>query len=42
MAKGECPKCKRIVIENLEEYIEKYPDEKEVQCPYCLYMMRLK
>jgi hypothetical protein len=30
MSKGECPNCKRVVIENIEEYIEKYPNEKEV------------
>jgi quinolinate synthase len=41
MVKGKCPICNMIVIEDLEEYKEKYPDEKEVQCPYCQYMMRI-
>lgn len=41
MSKGKCPMCHAIVINDLEEYKEKYPDEKEVMCPYCLNMMRL-
>lgn len=27
--------CKKVIIENLEDYRKKYPDEKYVQCPYC-------
>ena len=39
---GKCPLCKRIIIENVEEYIEKYPDEVEVMCPYCQSLIKLK
>ena len=39
---GKCPLCKRIIIENVDEYIEKYPDEVTIQCPYCQNYMRLK
>lgn len=42
MSKGRCPVCNRIVIEDLEEYENKYPREKEVQCPYCYNLIRLK
>lgn len=28
-------KCKKVIIEDLEKYREKYPDEKYVQCPNC-------
>lgn len=41
MTKGRCPKCGKIIIEDVEEYEKKYPEEKEVQCPYCGYLMRL-
>jgi hypothetical protein len=42
MSKGRCPICGKIVIEDLEEYKRKYPDEKEVECPYCHNLMRLR
>jgi hypothetical protein len=42
MSKGECPKCKRVIIEDVESYREKYPDEEEVQCPYCFELIKIK
>lgn len=42
MVKGRCPRCDKIIIEDVDEYEKKYPEEKEVQCPYCNQMMRLK
>lgn len=42
MSKGICPKCDKIVIENLEEYRKKYPKEKLIQCPYCLKFMEIE
>jgi len=39
--KGRCPSCNRVVIEELEDYKEKYPNEEEVQCPYCFELMRI-
>ena len=38
---GTCPYCKRIVIEDVEAYKEKYPDEKYIQCPHCSGQMKL-
>jgi hypothetical protein len=42
MSKAICPICKCIIIIDLEEYRNRYPDEKEIQCPYCLNLVRLK
>jgi DNA-directed RNA polymerase subunit RPC12/RpoP len=42
MTKGYCPICKKLIIEDLEKYKEEYPEEAEVQCSYCGYLMRLK
>jgi len=39
---GKCPLYKRIIIKNVDEYIEKYPDEETIQCPYCLNLIKLK
>jgi len=33
--RGICKKCNKVVIEDLEEYKRKYPNEKYVQCPHC-------
>ena len=33
--KGFCPRCKKIIIKDLENYLKKYPNEKWVLCPYC-------
>jgi len=30
-----CNRCGKIIIEDLEEYNKKYPEEKEIECPYC-------
>jgi len=40
--RGRCPICQKIVIEDLEDYKEKYPDEKEIMCPYCGGMVKLR
>jgi len=42
MSKAICPICNKIIIEDLEEYRNRYPNEKEIMCPYCLSMVRLK
>ena len=42
MVKGECPFCKRTIIEDLDKYKEKYPNESEVMCPYCNNLIKLK
>lgn len=30
-----CPACKKEIIKDIINYLEKYPEEKWVQCPYC-------
>jgi quinolinate synthase len=39
--KGECPICRKIIIEDIEKYKEEYPEEKEIQCPYCLEFIKI-
>jgi len=30
-----CHKCKKVIIEDLKEYKEKYPNEVYIMCPHC-------
>lgn len=42
--KGVCSNinCYKIIIEDMEKYREKYPDEKYVLCPYCGTLLQIK
>ena len=33
--RGKCKRCGNIILEDLEEYKSKYPDEVYIQCPHC-------
>jgi hypothetical protein len=37
-----CKICKKIIIEDLEEYLEKYPDEEKVKCCYCWREVKIR
>lgn len=37
-----CPVCKKIIVEDIERYLEKYPNEEWMACPYCGYHFPLK
>lgn len=36
MTQTKCPKCKKIMIEDWEKFLEE-SKEKYIQCPYCNY-----
>ncbi len=38
MTQTKCPKCKKIMIEDWEKFLEE-SKEKYIQCPYCNYYM---
>ena len=42
MIKGFCPRCGRIIIEDIESYLEEYPDENWIQCCYCHHHFPMK
>lgn len=37
-----CEKCNKIIIEDYETYKEKYPNETELECPYCKNVENIK
>jgi hypothetical protein len=37
-----CKRCKRKILEDFEEYLIKYPNEKYIECCYCFWRMELK
>jgi DNA-directed RNA polymerase subunit RPC12/RpoP len=39
---GYCIECKRKILDDIEEYIEKYPKENYIQCPNCGKIQGLK
>jgi len=42
MIKLICHQCKKIIINDVEKYLENYPDEKYIQCPYCTFHILIK
>jgi len=30
-----CPYCKKVIIKDIIRYLNRYPEEKWIQCPYC-------
>jgi DNA-directed RNA polymerase subunit RPC12/RpoP len=42
MTKLICKRCKRIILEDLEEYLEKNLNENYIECCYCFWRMKLK
>jgi DNA-directed RNA polymerase subunit RPC12/RpoP len=42
MTKLICKRCNRIILEDLEEYLNKYPNENYIECCYCFWRMGLK
>ena len=35
MIEKRCKYCNKIIVDNWLEYLKKYNTEKEIQCPYC-------
>ncbi len=41
MTQKKCKKCQRVIIEDWLEYLKKYPNEHELECPYCGYVEKI-
>jgi len=41
MTQKFCKNCKKIIIREWEEFVKKYPFEKQIMCPYCCYIEEL-
>lgn len=41
MKEKRCEKCGRIIVEDFERYLEENPEQRWIQCPYCLEMEEL-
>jgi len=37
-----CEKCKRVIIEDWEKYLEEYPEEHYIECPFCGFMESIR
>ena len=35
MTQGVCKKCGNVILQDLQDYKEKYPNEVYIQCPHC-------
>ena len=35
MIEKRCKYCNKIIVDNWLEYLKQYDKEKEIQCPYC-------
>ena len=31
----KCKRCKKIIVDDFQRYLNENPNENEIQCPYC-------
>ena len=42
MTRKKCKFCKRIIIENYEEWLEENKEQRYLQCSYCFELEEIK